>query len=155
MSEKKMGMTKEEIRQSLHDCSYGVLSMVEEEGRPYAVPLNYFYLEEEQAVYVHCAKKGKKIRSLAVNPQVSFVVVAEEKIVEELFTTSYRSVIVEGRASFVEAEREKRRLLHILCERLAPTAVERREEVIEKYLPAVAMIRIDIESVSGKVHEAE
>lgn len=90
-----------------------------------------------------------------MNPQVSFVVVAEEKIVEELFTTSYRSVIVEGRASFVEAEREKRRLLHILCERLAPTAVERREEVIEKYLPAVAMIRIDIESVSGKVHEAE
>lgn len=154
MSEKRIRMNEQEIRESLHKCSYGILSMVDEEGKPYAVPLNYFYLEEEEALYFHCAKKGRKIEALRKNPQVSFVAVEQERIVEEFFTTSYSSVMVEGRVSFVEEDQEKRRLLHILCERLAPTAVERREEVIEKYLPAVTLLRMDIERMSGKCHEA-
>lgn len=147
-------MKNEEIKKILYRGTYGVLSTCDAKLKPYGVPLNYFYLEEEEALYFHCAKKGKKMENLLANPQVSFTVIDREQIVEEFFTTSYCSVVVEGKASLVEEESQKRRLLNILCERLAPTAIQRREEVIEKYLPAVALVKIQMEAMSGKLHEA-
>lgn len=150
MGEKRLRMNEEEIKAILCKCRYGILSMSDGKGRPYGVPMNYFYQPEDQALYFHCARKGKKLDFLKENPQVSFVAVESEQIIEEEFTTHYRSVLVEGKAHMVEEEAEKIRLLRCMCERLAPNAPERREEVIERYLPAVCLIRLDIEQMSGK-----
>lgn len=150
MAEQRGKMTQTQSKEILRQCTYGILSTCGEDGSPYGVPLNYFFREEENAIYFHCAKKGKKLDHIRKNDRVSFAVVAKEEIVQEQFTTHYQSVILEGRASIVEHDEEKKHLLRQLCEQLAPNAVERREEVIEKYLPAVCLVKIDIETLSGK-----
>ncbi len=58
-------------------------------------------------------------------------------------------MIVEGRAVEVEGDAEIRLRLGQLCDALAP-GNPRREAVIEKYLPSVAVVRVDILSVCGK-----
>ena len=43
----------------LATSEYGVLSMTDEEGRPYGIPVNFVW-NGEDVVYIHCAPEGKK-----------------------------------------------------------------------------------------------
>lgn len=146
-------MTEAKAKEILQRNQYGILATVDKNLQPYGVPLNYFYIPEENAIYFHCSKRGRKINNLRVNPKVSFSIVDSENIVEEKFTTDYTSLNVEGTISFIEEAEEQIRLLRLLCQRLAPHAIERREEVIHKYLPAVLLLKLSIESLSGKEKE--
>lgn len=129
---------------------YGVLSTVSADGEPYGVPVNYCYSEQENCIFFHCAKAGKKLDNIRVNGRVSFVVVGCEEVVPDRFITHYESAIVTGTARLVENEADIRARLVELCGKFAPTALSRREEVIERYLPAVAICEIKIESLTGK-----
>lgn len=144
----------EEARALLKKQTYGVLSVVGEDGAPYGVPLNYFYAESENAIYFHCARSGRKIDAIGSESRVSFTVVGREEIDPLRFTTRYESVIAEGRASLVESDDEKRLRLRQLCDVLTPGAA-RRDEVIEAYLPRTAIVRIDIECISGKANRGD
>ncbi len=141
---------KEEALEILKGGRYGVLSMVSAQGKPYGVPVNYFYEEEENALYFHCAVKGEKIDCMRKNKEVSFVVVRNEELIQKRFITHYESVLVRGIASFVTEERAKRMLLAKLCDVLVPEGSDRQQEVINKYIAAVMMVKIDIREISGK-----
>ncbi|MCE1252879.1 MAG: pyridoxamine 5'-phosphate oxidase family protein [Anaerolineae bacterium] len=143
-------MPQEEAYKILREGQYGVLSMSAKDGTPYGVPLNYFYVAEENAIYFHCAIKGRKLEYLKENNRVSFVVVGHEQLIPERFVTHYDSVILTGRSSLVAGVEEKTKRLLQLCQSLAPEAVERRDEVIKKMLPAVEIVKIDILEISGK-----
>lgn len=135
----------------LKQGTHGVLSVADETGAPYGVPLNYFFSETDNALFFHCAKTGRKLDCIRRNSRVSFTVVGRADIDADRFTTRYESVIVTGRASVVEDGREVRLRLTQLCEALAPVS-PRREEVIEKYLPKTAVVRVDIASFTGKAN---
>lgn len=143
-------ISTEDALNILKNGKYGVLSTVSQAGVPYGVPLNYFYLPENNALYFHCALKGRKLENIAANSKVSFAVIGSEKIVESRFTTNYESVIVTGTASIVTDQTEKRSLLVQLCRQLAPTALGRMDEVIDRHMPAAKLVKIDVEEVSGK-----
>jgi nitroimidazol reductase NimA-like FMN-containing flavoprotein (pyridoxamine 5'-phosphate oxidase superfamily) len=127
----------------------GVLSTASADGAPYGVPLNYCFVREDNAIFFHCALKGRKIDDIRSNPHVSFTVVGRNRIIPERLTTYYESVIVSGRASFVDDEEEKERRFDQLCGHLTPD-VEWRVDGGCKFLKAVAVVRIDIEGISGK-----
>lgn len=129
---------------------YGVLSTSSAAGEPYGVPVNYCYSERENCIFFHCAKAGKKLDNIMANSRVSFVVIGREEVAPERFITHYESAVVTGRASIVTGEAEIVEKLLALCDRFAPGVVERRGEVIQKYLPAVAICKITVEAVTGK-----
>lgn len=135
-------MSQEDACKLLKQGKYGVLSLAGKEGTPYGIPLNYFYVPEERSIYFHCFIKGRKMDYMKENNRVSFVVIGGEKIVPEKFVTHYDSVMVTGEASFITNKEEKIKRLLQLCQVLAPEAVERRDEVIEKQLPAVAIVKL-------------
>jgi nitroimidazol reductase NimA-like FMN-containing flavoprotein (pyridoxamine 5'-phosphate oxidase superfamily) len=135
----------------LREGTFGVLSLTDADGAPYGVPLNYAFLEDEGTLLFHCARTGRKLDCIRHESRVAFTVVGRWDVDAPRFTTRYSSVIVQGRASFVETEDELRKRLLQLCEALAPGQA-RTEEVIEKYLPRVAVVRVDIESISGKAN---
>ena len=143
-----------EAKKILQSGKYGILSTVSSDGVPYGVPVNYFYIPEDNALYFHCALKGRKLDNITSNSKVSFVVTGKEQIVEERFTTYYESVIIAGTASVLTDEEEKREKLVQLCEKLAPTAVERRDAVITKQLPAVAIVKVTICEITGKRNQS-
>jgi uncharacterized protein len=150
MAKPNREITNEEALDILRAGKYGVLSTVSAQGQPYGVPVNYFYLEQDNCIFFHCARVGKKLDNIAANDRVSFVVIGYEAVVPERFITHYESVVVTGRASLVHDDEEKRARLIQLCERFAPEALERRESVIRQYWKAVDICKITIDEITGK-----
>lgn len=142
--------TEAAARDILKSCNLGTLSLVTPEGLPYGVPINYYYDESKNALYLHCALKGKKIDCLLIHPEVSLSVYKNPVIIEERFTTHYDSAIVTGRAKLLAEPEEIRAALTALSMALAPSGAYRLAEVIDKYWKAVAMIKISIDKIEGK-----
>ena len=84
--------------EALNLLKHGTLCTASADGIPYGVPVNYYYDEEEQAVVFHRAVKGRKLDNIRTNSRVCFVVVGDERIIEERYTTHYGSVVAEGEA---------------------------------------------------------
>ena len=150
MNRPERAMSEQDALAVLKSSEYGVLSTCSVEGIPYGVPVNYYYSQEENAIYFHCANNGRKLDNITANNLVSFVVVGSQIIIPERYTTHYDSAIVAGRARIIDHEQEKKSILIQLCEVLTPSAIERRDEVIQKYFNAVTIVKIDIDSVTGK-----
>ena len=151
MNRPERRISDEDARALLKKQTYGVLCMVEADGAPYGVPLNYFYAEAENALFFHCAISGRKTDAIGHESRVSFAVVGRAEIDVPQYTTLFESVIVEGHAVIVEGDDEKRLRLGQLCEALTPAA-PRRDAVIEQYLAAVTIVRVDIQRISGKAN---
>ncbi|TYB30607.1 MAG: pyridoxamine 5'-phosphate oxidase family protein, partial [Candidatus Mcinerneyibacterium aminivorans] len=122
-------MKKEKAIKILKNSEYGVLSTIGENKYCYGVPLNYVVMEN--SIYFHSAKEGHKIDNLKFNKKVSFCVVKNQKPIPEKLTTAYESVVVFGKAEFVEGE-EKRDALMALTKKFAPNHMEKGKESIKK-----------------------
>lgn len=126
---------------------FGVLSMAAPQGGAYGVPLNYVY--ENGHLYVHCALEGRKIQCIEYDARVSFCVVGRSRVIPQRFTSSYESVVVDGRAYFCEGQ-EKIRGLKALLHKYAPEDMEKGMEYAYKDAPKTAVLRIEVLNVSGK-----
>jgi nitroimidazol reductase NimA-like FMN-containing flavoprotein (pyridoxamine 5'-phosphate oxidase superfamily) len=123
-----------------------------DDGMPYVVPMNYGL--GENSLYLHCATEGRKLEILRRNDRVCFEMdlLREVKRVETGCgcTASFESVIGFGRAAVVTDAAERRRGLDRIMEHYrakGPFAYT------EENLTRTAVLRIDIESVTGKRHE--
>lgn len=113
---------KSKINSFLEDKRVGALSMCDEEGKPYVIPVNYIYLDEN--IYIHGMGSGKKNRSLKVNPSVCFTVFEEFGTVVDPVPckcdTSYFSIVIRGDMVLVEDINEKTKVLTKLVEKFTP-----------------------------------
>ena len=112
---------------------------------PYVLPLNFVWLDGR--IYLHCGFTGRKLDLLRQDGRVGFAAALDVTIVRERSTTWYKRVSGCGHIRIVEDTEEKRRALDALslryaarCPRPAPEAMLRR----------VNVLRIDVESISGK-----
>lgn len=148
-------MSQEDAYKILGNGTYGVLSMSSKDGIPYGIPVNYFYVPEENAIFFHCFIKGRKLDYLTENNRVSFTVVGSEKIIQERLITHYDSVVLSGTASLITENEEKTRRLEQLCRILTPAMFGKTDAVIKQHLPAVTIVRIDILELTGKRNRDE
>ena len=142
---------REEGLKALDQCEYMVLAMTDLAGEPYCVPLNAVRVGE--AIYFHCARAGEKLDCLRAHPAVCLTAVGEQHVVQAEYTTHFTSAVVRGIAAEVTDPSEIRRGLRAICAKYTPDCPGRVEEVIEKYLPAVSVWRVDLTSVSGRRKE--
>ncbi len=142
-------LCEERALQLIESAEYGVLSMVSEDGSPYAVPVNFVY-DGEKSFYVHCAPEGRKLRAIAHCDMVQLCVVGRVNLLPDKFTTEYESIIISGRASTGLAEAERRHALQLLIAKLSPDYKDVGMKYAEKSFHRTEIIRIDAESVSGK-----
>ena len=125
----------------------GVLSLTDGNGAPYGVPMS-FVCDGGRSIYFHCAREGRRMECLRHDSRASFCVVAADDVVPGEFTTYYRSVIAEGRISVVTERDAMIAALRLLCAKYSP-GIECGDE-IAKSIDHVAVLRLDIESLSGK-----
>jgi len=115
---------------------------------PYVVPLCFGY--DGQALYFHCAPEGRKIELLRRNNKVCFEVDLLEEIIEHeqacRWGLRFQSVIGSGTATFLETIEEKRQGLEILMKQYSPNDFTFPEDILSHTM----VVRIDIESISGK-----
>ena len=139
----------EEARQILRTASHGVLAVSGDDGYPYAVPLSYIYVGDR--LYFHCARDGHKLDAVRRCAKASFCVVAQDDVLPERYTTCFRSVIAFGRIRVVEDERLLRRMALLLADKYCPALPqEGKTEELERGLPALCMLELRIEHLTGK-----
>lgn len=142
-------MVKEEASSLLSKGEYGVLSMQDEEGGGYGIPLNYAW-DNGNSIYIHCATAGKKLRSIAIKNRVSFCIVGETKVLPARFTTEYNSIVLDCTAYTGLPVAERHNALKLLIEKYSPGLLEKGLKYIEKSFDRTEIIRLDIEKWSGK-----
>jgi len=133
----------------LKSAEYGVLSLSDEDGQPYGIPVNYVW-DGDNKIYIHCAPEGKKLRILEKNNKISFCVVGRTNLLPSKFTTEYESIILSGSASTGLSDDEKHHALSLLIDKLSPNDKVIGEKYAEKSFHRVDIIRLDIEQWSGK-----
>jgi len=117
-------------------------------GRPYVVPMNFG--RDGDRIYLHCAPEGRKLDAIRRNPLVCFEADIDVQVVAGAtpceWSCRYRSVIGWGTASIVVDREERRRGLEILLRHYAKGQAEIGEEALD----GVVVLRVEIESLTGK-----
>lgn len=142
-------MDEDRSRQLLLECEHAVLSMVDSDGMPYGIPVNFVF-ERPGHLYIHCAPEGRKLQCLAYHPQVSMCMVGYTHVIASQFTTEYESVVLTGIARTSLSEEEKKHALMLLVEKYSPDFRREGGAAIRRSLHRTEVIRIDIENFSGK-----
>lgn len=142
----KQQLPSEEVERILRNGRYCIMAVSGDDDYPYAVPLNYVY--DGTSIYIHSAAQGHKIDALKRNPKCSLCIVDKDDVIPEEFTSYFRSVIGFGTAHFVESTDEKIAALRLLGDKYSPGIDSEAE--IARFIRSVCIVRIDIDSVTGK-----
>ena len=155
---RKMRRVKNEIsveaaKELLRNNKRGALAVNGDDGYPYAVPIDFYYEEEENRIYFHSAKRGHKIDSIKANDKVCFTTWDDGYLMDGDWAYYVSSCVVFGRASLLTDTDIALEKIRKFAMKYYPTAEEVDEE-IRKSFAAAQMVMIDIEHISGKkVHE--
>lgn len=142
-------LSTEECIDILQRGSSGVLAVIGDNGYPYAVPLSYVY--HDNALFFHSATSGHKLDAIRQNEKFSFCVIDQDEVIPEKLTSAYRSVIVFGKAHILEDEGEIRAAAWALGQKYSPGMDELINQEIDAYMRHMAVVRLDIEHISGKI----
>ena len=132
----------------IDSCLYGTLSLADEEGRPYGVPISP--AREGEYIWFHGARDGRKMALLAGNPKGHLTCVGEVRLVPARFTTWYQSAMAEGEIEMVTEPEERRHGLEVISRKFAPEAMKSFQEEADKGLERTAVFRMRIRSLTGK-----
>ena len=141
-------LEKSEALRLLREGEYGFLSFCDGD-KAYGIPVDYAW-DGDTSIFIHCAPEGRKLRILEKNPRVSFCVVGPTRVISRMFTTEYESVVAQGTAFQTETDEEKRLGLELIAGKYSPLDRPIGQKYIEKSFHRTAMIRMDIETLSGK-----
>lgn len=135
------------IQAVIHKADVCRLAMVDG-TKPYIVPLCFGY--KDNALYFHSSFKGRKIDLLKKNPNVCFefdlVTETMESDIACDWSMKYQSVIGFGKAVFIKSADKKRDALEIIMGQYS----DRRHTFPENKIKATAVIKVEIETMSGK-----
>lgn len=170
MRRKDREMGREFALQIIDNSEYGVLSVIDADSAPYALPLSL--VRKEDSLYFHSAQGGKKVEVFEKNSIVTVVFVGKTKIPElfstdeldlclldekkgstlasKVFTTEFESAIINGRISLVSDEQEAIEALRIICEKYTISKMKYFDMAVKSGLARTNIYRIDIESITGK-----
>jgi len=148
MRRKGQSLPPEEIDQILEEADYITVAFHGDGGYPYAVPLCFVRCGD--TIYFHSAKQGHKVDALRSDEKVSFVAIGEQRIVNEEYTTYYRSVMGFGRARIVDDPDEKLTSARALGDRCWPDHDAELDAELARGLDRMLMVAIDIEHLTGK-----
>ena len=119
---------------------------------PYIVTLNFGYTSQpQQSFYFHCAREGKKLEMISKNNLVCFEMDIDHKLIKGEkscdWGMSFRSIIGYGKISVVIEKEEKIRGMNCIMDHYNGKGdYEYNEKVFEN----TAILRLDIEEMSGK-----
>jgi nitroimidazol reductase NimA-like FMN-containing flavoprotein (pyridoxamine 5'-phosphate oxidase superfamily) len=122
------------------------------ENDPYIFTVDFAWDQQARELWFHCATEGRKIKMLQANPRVCITVVEDRGYIDGECDHAYRSLILEGNAHVVTDPSEKRRALELLARKHEshPEAILARFAGNEEAVSKVGIVRVSVDSVSGK-----
>ncbi len=141
-------------REILDANNTAVLSMIDG-GEPYGVMMNYapVYQNDRIKLVFHAALEGRKVDCLRSHPQVSVFIndAGRTRIISAgaesaHWTTHYRSLILTGKARFVEDPAAKRTALVEFMRHYTAGPIAAPDEV----LAITLFFEVEVERITGK-----
>ena len=140
------------IESILQEADHCVIALYDNDS-PYVVPMNFGF--KNNNLYLHSSKEGRKIEILKVNNKVSFGVEIKTKLVKSErpcnWGMNYMSVIGEGYAHFIEDYKKKIEALDIIMSKYSNNESLTYFEYSKTALNKVALIKIEVTLLSGKI----
>jgi hypothetical protein len=111
-------LNKQELVDVIQRSLFCHLSLVDLEGKPYVIPMNFGF--KDDVIYLHGAQHGKKIDILQQHPEVCInfttdhVLRYQNEEVACSWSMKYRSVLCYGQAEFIIDPEEKIAAFHVV-----------------------------------------
>lgn len=148
------------IKQFLRTAEVGTLATVHD-GQPFLNQNLFIYDDDNHAVYIHTARKGRTRSNVEQDEKVSFAVMEMGRLLpadEALeFSVEYAGVVIFGTSSIVEDEAEATHVLQVLLDKYAPhlSAGNDYRPPVPEELKRTSVFKITIDAWSGKKKEVE
>ncbi|MDP2813258.1 MAG: pyridoxamine 5'-phosphate oxidase family protein [Erysipelotrichaceae bacterium] len=150
MRRAKQQLNDEDIERILNRHTSGILAVNGDDGYPYTIPISYTY--DDNQLFFHSANEGHKIDAIRNNDKVSFCVIDQDEVIQETFTTHFRSVVIFGRATIITDPQQRQLALESLVRKYSPDFLEKGQQEIREAWDHVSIIAVTIEYKSGKTN---
>ena len=146
------------ITTTLNSADYGVLALCGK--KPYAVPVNFIYLEGD--IYFHGSPKGKKMAMIRENSSVSFNVISDATIIPSYFSSTenracpasafFKSITIDGDAQIVDERDEVVKVFDAMMQKLQPEGRYQplASKEYDKQFKALSVVKIAVNEISAK-----
>ena len=146
----KQQVSDEICRKILREEWRGVLAVHGEDGYPYALPIDFYYNEEKNKIYFHCAKEGHKLDAIRADNRVSFCVYDKGFRKEGDWALNITSVIIFGKIRIIDNPEETLVTVRKFGEKFFPTQKELDDEILRS-LSRVQMLELTPDHMTGKI----
>ena len=147
----------DKIKEFLSQEHVGRIASIDENDYPQIIPMNFAFAND--AIYMHSYTRGEKLDNISRNDKVGFEVDRELEFLPSYFShptdasqadTLYISVVIKGKAVFVEDDEEKAFGLNELMKKYQPEGNYIPIQNNDLVLDEVAVIKVIPESLKGK-----
>lgn len=145
----KQQLSDSDCTQILKNEMRGTLAVIGDDDYPYAIPLSYYFSEDDNKIYFHGSREGHKIDAIKKCDKASFCVFGNGVKVSDRIGLDFKSVIVFGRIKILE-DREK--TLDI-CKKLSEKfnfGNKYIEDELKKFANVVTVLELTPEQITGK-----
>ena len=146
----KQQVSDEICRKILREEWRGVLAVHGEDGYPYALPIDFYYNEEKNKIYFHCAKDGHKLDAIRADNRVSFCVYDKGFRKDGDWALNITSVIIFGKIRIIDDPEETLVTVRKFGEKFFPTQKELDDEILRS-LARVQMLELTPDHMTGKI----
>jgi nitroimidazol reductase NimA-like FMN-containing flavoprotein (pyridoxamine 5'-phosphate oxidase superfamily) len=142
----------QEIERIIASCDACTLSLVDTDGKPYAVPMNFGY--RDRVFYFHSSPTGKKIEALRNNPRVSISLSMDHELrwqsekVACSYSMKYRSVLATGSVSFIEDHENKVDALNIIMKQYSDREFSYNDPAVRD----VCVFKVLLDTLEGRAY---
>lgn len=147
----KQQVSQEECNRILKEEKRAAFSVIGDDGYPYTIPVDFYYDEEENCIYLHGAREGHKIDAIKNCNKVCFTTWNQGYKTEGNWEWNATSVVVFGKARLLDDPSIWKEKLRQLTIKYYPTVQEAEAEMQSPPIHVVQMIAIDIEHMTGKL----
>ena len=152
LTRKKQKLSDLECKEILLHQVRGVLAVNGDDEYPYALPINYYFDETSNRIYLHSGKVGHKMDALANSDKVSFCIYDKGYHKDGHWSLNIKSVIIFGRIHIVDDWSDA--LMVNFCKRFTDDTDYIYSE-IAKFKRNTSVLCLEIEHMTGKlVNEA-
>ena len=143
--------SKDNLFSIIKKCKYAVISVCHN-NQPYIVTLSYGFDADNQTLYFHCAKEGKKIDFFKNNNKVCITIIEDNGYVKNTCEHEYRSIIIDGEMQFVQENTEKLRGINVFLDHYH----ESKEKLLMKIKTNSStwintqILKLKIDNITGK-----
>ncbi len=147
----------EKIKEFLEQEHVGRIASIDENGYPQIIPMNFAFVND--VIYMHSYPRGEKLENIKRNQKVGFEVDRELEFLPSYFShptnasqadTLYISVVIKGKAVFVEDDKEKALGLNGMMEKYQPEGHYEPIQNDDLVLDEVSVIKVVPETIKGK-----